>query len=71
MLDPITPVPIQPILVVPVSMLMSFIEWIPKMDGGILTIEWDNKGHVILSGPAQIVFEGEFDLESIHQDDKL
>jgi diaminopimelate epimerase len=42
-----------------------------EMDGGILTIEWDNKGHVILSGPAQIVFEGEFDLESIHQDDKL
>ena len=32
------------------------------MDGGILIIEWDGLNSIIMSGPAEIVFEGEFDL---------
>jgi diaminopimelate epimerase len=30
------------------------------LPGGTLTIDWDGKGEVLLSGPAEIVFEGEW-----------
>lgn len=30
-----------------------------RMDGGDLEIDWDGRGHVFLTGPAQTVFEGE------------
>lgn len=32
------------------------------MDGGTLTIEWQENGHVMLSGPAAFVFDGEIAL---------
>jgi diaminopimelate epimerase len=32
------------------------------MDGGLLIIEWDSLNSIFMSGPAEIVFEGEFDL---------
>lgn len=33
-----------------------------RMDGGDLTIEWsENDGHVYMTGPAEIVFDGEID----------
>ena len=35
------------------------------MDGGNLIIDWDGINSIILSGPAEIVFEGEFDLSLI------
>ncbi len=28
--------------------------------GGLLQVEWDGKGEVLLSGPAEIVFEGQW-----------
>lgn len=31
------------------------------LPGGILTIDWDGKGEVLLSGPAEIVFEGRWE----------
>jgi diaminopimelate epimerase len=31
-----------------------------EQPGGILTVEWDGKGDVYLSGPAKFVFEGEW-----------
>ena len=36
------------------------------MDGGNLIIDWDGLNSIIMSGPATIVFEGEFDLSSIN-----
>jgi diaminopimelate epimerase len=30
------------------------------LPGGTLNIEWDGKGEVYLSGPAEVVFEGEW-----------
>ena len=32
------------------------------LDGGTLTIEWAENGHVLMAGPAALVFEGEVDL---------
>ena len=34
------------------------------MDGGSLIIDWDGSSSIIMSGPAEIVYEGEFDLDS-------
>ena len=34
------------------------------MDGGSLLIDWDGSNSIIMSGPAEIVYEGEFDLDS-------
>jgi diaminopimelate epimerase len=34
------------------------------MDGGKLLIDWDGANSIIMSGPAEIVFEGEIDLSS-------
>ncbi len=31
-----------------------------KLPGGILQVEWDRKGEVLLSGPAEEVFSGEW-----------
>ncbi len=31
-----------------------------KLPGGILGVEWDGKGEVLLSGPAEIIFTGEW-----------
>jgi diaminopimelate epimerase len=31
-----------------------------KLPGGILNVEWDGKGEVFLSGPAETVFVGEW-----------
>jgi len=31
-----------------------------KLPGGILGVEWDRGGEVFLSGPAEIVFSGEW-----------
>ena len=31
-----------------------------EQPGGLLTVEWDGKGNVYLSGPAEFVFEGEW-----------
>ena len=36
-----------------------------KLPGGILVIEWDGKGEVFLSGPAKIVFKGEWSDENV------
>ncbi len=36
-----------------------------KLPGGILEVEWDGVGEVFLSGPAEIVFTGEWSSESI------
>ena len=33
-----------------------------EMDGGNLIIDWDGLNSIIMSGPAEIVFEGEFNL---------
>jgi diaminopimelate epimerase len=30
------------------------------LPGGMLTIGWDGKGEVFLSGPAEVVFEGKW-----------
>jgi diaminopimelate epimerase len=35
-----------------------------QMDGGNLTIDWDGLNSIIMSGPAKIVFDGEFDLNT-------
>ena len=32
------------------------------MDGGNLIIDWDGNNSMTMSGPAEIVFEGEFNL---------
>ena len=37
------------------------------MDGGDLIIDWDGLNSIIMSGPAEIVFEGEFDLSLIKE----
>ena len=37
------------------------------MDGGNLIIDWDGLNSIIMSGPAKIVFEGEFDLSLIKE----
>ena len=39
-----------------------------KLPGGILTVEWDGVGEVFLSGPAEIVFSGEWPDEIIKTD---
>ena len=31
-----------------------------RLPGGILTVEWDGVGEVLLSGPAEVVFTGEW-----------
>ena len=31
-----------------------------KLPGGILAVEWDGVGEVLLSGPAEVVFTGEW-----------
>jgi diaminopimelate epimerase len=36
-----------------------------KLPGGILAIEWDGRGEVFLSGPAEIVFNGEWSDENV------
>jgi diaminopimelate epimerase len=36
-----------------------------KLPGGTLRVEWDGKGEVFLSGPAEIVFSGEWPDENI------
>ena len=38
-----------------------------KLPGGVLNIEWDGVGEVFLSGPAEVVFTGEWPNESLHQ----
>ena len=40
---------------------------IVNMDGGDLIIDWDGLNSIIMSGPAKIVFEGEFDLNLIRK----
>lgn len=35
------------------------------MDGGKLIIDWDGANSIIMSGPAEILFEGEIDISSI------
>ena len=30
------------------------------LSGGVVTVEWDGKGEVLLSGPANVVFKGEW-----------
>ena len=39
------------------------------MDGGNLIIDWDGLNSIIMSGPAKIVFEGEFDLSLIKKNE--
>lgn len=39
-----------------------------KLPGGILGVEWDGTGEVFLSGPAEIVFSGEWPDENIATD---
>jgi diaminopimelate epimerase len=39
-----------------------------KLPGGTLSVEWDGKGEVYLSGPAEIVFSGEWPDENIAKD---
>jgi diaminopimelate epimerase len=39
-----------------------------KLPGGTLSVEWDRKGEVSLSGPAEIVFSGEWPDENIATD---
>jgi diaminopimelate epimerase len=39
-----------------------------KLPGGILNVEWGGKGEVSLSGPAEIVFSGEWPDENIAKD---
>ena len=39
------------------------------MDGGNLIIDWDGLNSIIMSGTAEIVFEGEFDLNSIKKNE--
>jgi diaminopimelate epimerase len=39
-----------------------------KLPGGTLSVEWDGKGEVSLSGPAEIVFSGEWPDENIATD---
>jgi diaminopimelate epimerase len=34
-----------------------------EQPGGMLTVEWDGKGDVYLSGPAEFVFEGDWSEE--------
>ena len=34
-----------------------------KLPGGVLTVEWDGVGEVLLSGPAEVVFTGEWSRE--------
>ena len=36
-----------------------------KLPGGTLSVEWDRVGEVFLSGPAEIVFTGEWSDETI------
>jgi diaminopimelate epimerase len=36
-----------------------------KLPGGILSVEWDEAGEVFLSGPAEIVFSGEWPDENV------
>jgi len=36
-----------------------------KLGGGILSVEWDGAGEVFLSGPAEIVFSGEWSDENV------
>jgi len=37
------------------------------MDGGSLIIDWDGSNSIIMSGPAKIVYEGEFDSRSFRK----
>ncbi len=39
-----------------------------KLPGGILGVEWDGLGEVYLSGPAEIVFTGEWPNENVKKD---
>ena len=39
------------------------------MDGGSLIIDWDGLNSIIMSGTAEIVFEGEFDLNLIKKNE--
>jgi diaminopimelate epimerase len=39
-----------------------------EMDGGELIIDWHNEKDVILMGPAQIVFEGQINLNKFIDD---
>ena len=39
-----------------------------KLPGGILGVEWDGAGEVYLSGPAEIVFSGEWSDENVKTD---
>ena len=34
-----------------------------ELDGGVLDICWREDGHVIMTGPAAVSFEGEFDAD--------
>ena len=36
-----------------------------KLQGGVLGVEWDGAGEVYLSGPAEIVFSGEWSYENV------
>ena len=38
------------------------------LPGGTLSVEWDGRGEVLLSGPAEIVFSGEWPDENIATD---
>jgi diaminopimelate epimerase len=35
------------------------------LDGGTLDIRWRDDGHVIMTGPATLAFEGSFDAASL------
>tara|TARA_B100000768_G_C11273713_1_gene374740 strand:+ start:1434 stop:2210 length:777 start_codon:yes stop_codon:yes gene_type:complete len=37
------------------------------MDGGCLIIDWDGSNSIIMSGPSEIVYEGEFNLDSFQK----
>jgi len=39
-----------------------------KLPGGVLGVEWDGAGEVFLSGPAEIVFSGEWPNENVKTD---
>ena len=39
-----------------------------KLPGGVLVVEWDGAGEVFLSGPAEIIFSGEWPDETVKTD---
>jgi diaminopimelate epimerase len=52
------------------AQLYSYIgkKVVVKLPGGMLVVEWDGAGEVFLSGPAEIIFNGEWPDEAIKTD---